>query len=97
MAAVLTDIGASMVYSHYREQTAEGMVEHPTIDYQLGSLRDGFDFGPVMAFSTDAIREARSGGGRWRIRPADLVDLRLRLVGHLAAGAPARSSLCLPA
>ncbi len=80
MAAVVTDVGASMLYGHYREQTAEGMVEHPTIDYQLGSLRDGFDFGPVVAFNTAAIREAEKRWGPLADTTCGaLYDLRLRL------------------
>ena len=98
LAAVLTDIGASMVYSHYREQTAEGMVEHPTIDYQLGSLRDGFDFGPVMAFSTDAIREAEKRWGPLADTTCGaLYDLRLRLSAiSLPVRLPEALYVCLP-
>jgi hypothetical protein len=49
---------------------------HPRIDYQLGSIRDNFDFGPVIAIRRQAARQVWQGGAtRW----AGLYDLRLRL------------------
>ena len=49
---------------------------HPRIDYQLGSIRDNFDFGPVIAINRQAARQVWQGGTtRW----AGLYDLRLRL------------------
>lgn len=40
------------VYSHYRETDAEGITAlHPVIEYQRGSLRDDFDFGPVVCIN----------------------------------------------
>jgi len=49
---------------------------HPRIDYQLGSIRDNFDFGPVIAINRQAARQVWQGGAmRW----AGLYDLRLRL------------------
>src|SRR5881394_3747537 len=51
-------------------------VGHPRIDYQRGSIRDNFDFGPVLAVSAPAARQVWEGGeSRW----AGLYDLRLRL------------------
>lgn len=45
--AEMTD--ASMVYSHYRERQADGSVtDHPTIECQPGSVRNDFDFGPLV-------------------------------------------------
>ncbi len=43
MAQVMRDTGAGWVYAD-----AAG---HPRIDYQRGSIRDGFDFGPVVGVS----------------------------------------------
>jgi hypothetical protein len=49
---------------------------HPRIDYQPGSIRDNFDFGPVVAISVPAARKVWKGGNyRW----GGLYDLRLRL------------------
>lgn len=72
--------GAGMVYADYAEIRGGNILEHPVNDYQTGSIRDGFDFGPVMLISTAAARRAlRKYGaippGRW----AGWYDLRLKL------------------
>ena len=51
-------------------------MDHPRIDYQRGSIRDSFDFGPVIAVSLEAAREAVGGNSlKW----GGLYDLRLRI------------------
>jgi hypothetical protein len=68
MSQALADSGTGLVYSDSKD--------HPRIDYQLGSIRDNFDFGPVIGVSTAAARQVWEGGTfRW----AGLYDLRLRL------------------
>jgi GT2 family glycosyltransferase len=43
------DSGASLVYSDYFDRkTDRSVASHPLIDYQPGSLRDDFDFGPIV-------------------------------------------------
>jgi GT2 family glycosyltransferase len=68
MSQVLRDTGAGMAYSD--------AVGHPRIDYQPGSIRDNFDFGPVIAVSVEAAREA---GCDTELKWGALYDLRLRL------------------
>jgi Glycosyl transferase family 2 len=68
MAQTLQDSGAGLVYAD--------AVDHPRIDYQLGSIRDNFDFGPVAAIAVPAARAVGSSG-EWRW--GGLYDLRLRL------------------
>lgn len=61
-------VSGGLVYSD-----SEG---HPRIDYQLGSIRDNFDFGPVIAIHRQSARQVwQRGATRW----AGLYDLRLRL------------------
>ena len=68
MRQVLRETGAGWVFSD--------SAAHPRIDYRPGSLRDTFDFGPVVALSVAAARAAGlSPGLRW----GGLYDLRLRL------------------
>lgn len=68
MAQVLEDTGAGWVYSD--------SAGHGRIDYRPGSLRDTFDFGPIVAIGVKAAREAGLEPGlRW----GGLYDLRLRL------------------
>ena len=72
--------GAGMVYADYAEIRGGNILEHPVNDYQTGSIRDGFDFGPVMLISTAAARRAlRKYGAIPPCRWAGLYDLRLKL------------------
>lgn len=48
----------SMVYAdHYKTIKGE-RTPHPVIDYQLGSVRDDFDFGSLLMFCTDYLKRA---------------------------------------
>src|SRR5688572_4557268 len=73
MAEVLAESDAGLVYAD-----AAG---RPRIDYQPGSIRDDFDFGPLLGLSTRAAREVCGAAGppgddlRW----GGLYDLRLKL------------------
>jgi len=68
MAQVIRETGAGFVYAD-----AAG---HPRIDYQTGSIRDGFDFGPVVGVSVEAARQSGiDGGWKW----GGLYDLQLRI------------------
>lgn len=62
-AQVMRDSGAGIVYSD--------AIGHPRIDYQLGSIRDNFDFGPVVAISSAVLDHEP----KWH----DLYELRLRI------------------
>jgi hypothetical protein len=42
MSRAITDSPAGLVYSDSKD--------HPRIDYQIGSIRDNFDFGPIIAY-----------------------------------------------
>lgn len=78
MLQVASDTRAGMIYSdHY--QVKEGKLSPlPVIDYQQGSLRDDFNFGSLLLFSTEALREAVSGMKN-NFSFAGLYDLRLRV------------------
>lgn len=59
MARIAADSGAAMVYSDYRVTTLSGETKQvPTIDCFKGSLRDDFDFGPLVMVDTRRLREA---------------------------------------
>ncbi|MDR1860415.1 MAG: DUF4922 domain-containing protein [Bacteroidales bacterium] len=47
----------AMLYADYEDVTDTGRTPHPVIDCQEGSLRDDFDFGPVMLFSCAALQK----------------------------------------
>jgi hypothetical protein len=52
---VAEETGAGMVYSDFIEIAEGRKVPHPVIDYQAGSLRDDFEFGPVLFFHNKAL------------------------------------------
>ncbi len=49
--------GATMVYADYQEIRNGKTQSTPVIDYQAGSLRDDFNFGPVQLFSTSVLKQ----------------------------------------
>lgn len=78
---VAFDSGAGIVYSDFREENAGEIADHPLIDYQLGSIRDTFDFGSLMLLSRDAVEQALAahGGIEDDLEWGGLYDLRLKL------------------
>lgn len=79
MVQVLQMTHAKMVYADHFQRTANSdlPIEAPVIDYQLGALRDDFDFGAVMLWDTAALREAASRMTA-DYQYAGLYDLRLK-------------------
>ena len=74
-----SEVDATLTYCHYKERLADGsLANHPVCDYQYGSLRDDFDFGPlvllnaadVLAASEDFTEEesALLDGGWYALR-----------------------------
>jgi len=57
LVQVAENTNAAMVYSDYFEVKNKVKNHHPVIDYQQGSLRDDFNFGPVQLYKTDAIMD----------------------------------------
>ncbi len=75
---------ASLVYSDFYEIKSDTREEHPTQDYQLGSIRDGFDFGAMLFLSTKKIKAALKKYGRLgKLKYAGLYDLRLKLSAEM--------------
>lgn len=50
---------APMVYSDFMEMKGEELAPHPVTDYQLGSLRDDFVFGPVRLYRAEVLKAFR--------------------------------------
>ncbi|MEE9431228.1 MAG: glycosyltransferase family A protein [Melioribacteraceae bacterium] len=55
---VAKNTGAGIVYSDYYEVKENKKSNHPVIDYQLGSLRDDFNFGPLILIKTETLKNA---------------------------------------
>lgn len=56
MANAATDSRADWVYSHRYMVKQGNTLAVPTNEYQVGSLRDDFDFGPLVLLRTEAVR-----------------------------------------
>jgi hypothetical protein len=81
MLQVANDSGAGLVYSDFKDQVEDGLSDHPVIDCQPGSIRDSFDFGPLMLVSKRAAESVlrKHGGVDQKLKWAGLYDLRLKL------------------
>ena len=80
MVAVMEETSAGMCYADFFEVKRGARSEHPLIDYQFGSIRDGFDFGPLLLFSNAAVRSAlKKFGPIQDVGAAGLYDLRLKV------------------
>lgn len=77
---IAKDTRAGMLYSDFYEVKEGKRSEHPVIDYQIGSIRDNFDFGAVMLFSVAAIKKGLKRYGKIeKVERAGLYDLRLKV------------------
>ena len=71
---------AGLVYSDFYDESKNGKRLHPLNDYQLGSVRDDFDFGAIFLYSVPAIRKAlKKYGPIPEVKFAGLYDLRLKV------------------
>ncbi|HER08253.1 MAG TPA: glycosyltransferase family 2 protein [Bacteroides sp.] len=79
--SVAGDMDAGIVYADHLDLSGGKLSPHPVIDYQQGSLRDDFDFGPILFFSSPALRKAAEGIPE-SFRHAGLYMLRLKISRH---------------
>jgi 23S rRNA pseudoU1915 N3-methylase RlmH len=71
---------AGLIYSDFYEESEHGKTFHPLNDYQMGSVRDDFNFGAMILFSIPAIRKALKKYGLIPdVQFAGLYDLRLKV------------------
>lgn len=74
------EAGTGMVYADYREQVGDALEDRSPNDYQTGSIRDDFDFGPLVIFSLPAVKDSLMKWGPVAdVRGAGLYDLRLKV------------------
>ncbi len=57
LCQVANDTNASVVYADYQEKEGEKRTLHPLIDYQIGSVRDDFDFGKLVLIRTESLKK----------------------------------------
>ena len=71
---------AGTVYSDFYDESEQKRILHPLNDYQPGSVRDDFNFGSMILYSTAAVRKALEKYGPIpSLKYAGLYDLRLKV------------------
>ena len=79
MIKIAEDTSAGMVYADYYA-IADGVKKNnPVISYQKGSLRDDFNFGSLMIYSSKALKNAAENMDKQSYDFAGLYDLRLKV------------------
>ena len=76
---VADDTRAVMTYTDHHTRQEGQRHPHPLIDYQPGSLRDDFDFGPLVLIRADALKAYAAQEHLPDYRFAGWYDLRLYL------------------
>lgn len=77
MVQVMEMSGATMVYADHFAKINDVVTEAPVIDYQIGALRDDFDFGAILLWDTAKLKEIVAQMDT-EYEFAGLYDLRLR-------------------
>jgi hypothetical protein len=77
IAEIGDDSSAAMLYADHFNELGGQRKNAPVIDYQMGSLRDNFDFGSVLVYRTSVLKKAAA---RMDVEYsyAGLYDLRLK-------------------
>lgn len=88
LVQIAEDTHADMVYADHFNETNGQVSQAPVIDYQLGALRDDFDFGAVTMWRTSALQAAVAAMDT-DYQYAGFYDLRLR-VSRLHGGRDVR-------
>lgn len=78
MLKIADDSCAGMVYADHYQILGDQRKNAPVIDYQKGSLRDDFNFGSVLLFNTEALKDSVNRM-KASYDAAGLYDLRLKL------------------
>ena len=83
MLHIADDSAAGMVYADHYIVTGQTRSNNPVIAYQQGSLRDDFNFGSVLIYNSEALKDAASRMDT-TYHFAGMYDLRLK-VSQLAS------------
>lgn len=80
MLQILENDKVGIVYSDFTLREGKKLIQHPLIDYQLGSIRDDFNFGHVLIFSCPVVKSVlQKYGSLPSATDVALYDLRLKV------------------
>ncbi len=86
LVRVADDSASALVYADRLERKKESgewkEERHPVIDYQVGSIRDDFDFGPLLLIRTSLLKQWAKEQASTSYKYGGLYDLRLWLSRH---------------
>jgi len=95
MIQVLEMSGATMVYADHFAKIGDTVMQALVIDYQIGALRDDFDFGAVLLWDTAKLK-ALVAQMDTEYEFAGLYDLRLRASQAISQVRPASAISHIP-
>ena len=75
--SVAENSGSGIVYSDHFDVKNGVRIPHPVLDYQTGSMRDNFNFGPVMVFNSAELNHSISKTTTDSFRYAGFYNARL--------------------
>jgi hypothetical protein len=78
MVQAAASSAAGMLYADYYTVKDDKLIPNPVTEYQEGSLRDDFNFGPLVLFSSAVLKEAASRM-QTNYHFAGYYDLRLKV------------------
>lgn len=86
MLQVAEDSGAGMVYADHYDRIDGVNHPHPVIDYQVGSVRDDFDFGSMVLYKSNILCLAAEDFISQKFQYAGMYGLRLNIsrISHIA-------------
>lgn len=72
---------SGLLYSDFRQELDKDLIERPASDYQIGSMRENFDFGHMVLLSREAAITSLNYHGEVEssLRWAGFYDLRLKI------------------
>jgi hypothetical protein len=79
--SVTESTNSGLIYSGYYDIKNNTVSPHPVIDYQFGSVRDDFSFGPILFFEKSGFNNAAKGIDE-SLKYAGLYALRLAISRH---------------
>lgn len=79
MIKIAEDASAGMVYADYYAIADGEKKNSPVIGYQKGSLRDDFNFGSLMIYNSNELKDAAKRMNKQSYDFAGLYDLRLKV------------------